>query len=95
VRNYAEADRGPFFAAVVGIVAFLDVPFVYLSSYWWRSLHPPPAIGPLAAQQPSSTIVWVLMFSLVAFTIFYAFLVRVRAEIEADEATLELARAGA
>lgn len=95
VRSYAEGERGPFFAAIVGIVAFLDVPFVYLSSYWWRSLHPPPAIGPLAAQQPSATIVWILLFSFVAFTILYAFLVRVRTEIEAEEATLELASAGA
>ena len=89
VRSYAEGERGPLFAAVVGIVAFLDVPFVYLSSYWWRSLHPPPAIGPLADQQPSATIVWVLLLGLLAFTVLYAFLVRERAEIE------ELASAGA
>jgi heme exporter protein C len=95
VRTYAEGARGPLYAAVVGIVAFLDVPFVYLSSYWWRSLHPPPAIGPLAEQQPSTTIVWILLVSLVAFTILYVFLVRVRAEIERDTASLELASAGA
>ena len=41
VRSYAEPPRGPRFAAVVGIVAFFDVPIVYLSSYWWRTLHPP------------------------------------------------------
>jgi hypothetical protein len=61
-----------------------------MSSYWWRTLHPPPAIGPLAEQQPSATIVWILLLSMVAFTVFYAFLVRVRTEIEATEASLEL-----
>jgi heme exporter protein C len=95
VRSYAEGERGPLYAAVVGIVAFLDVPFVYLSSYWWRSLHPPPAIGPLAEQQPSATIVWILLLGLLAFTLLYVFLVRVRAEIEAESASLELSVARA
>ena len=90
VRSYAEPPRGPNYAAIVGIVAFVDVPIVYMSSYWWRTLHPPPAIGPLAEQQPSATIVWILLLSTVAFTVFYAFLVRVRTEIEATEASLEL-----
>ncbi len=86
VRGYAEEPRGPRYAAVVGIVAFFDVPVVYLSSYWWRTLHPPAAIGPLAQQQPSASIVWLLLVSLLAFTVFYAFLVRVRTEIEETEA---------
>jgi heme exporter protein C len=90
VRSYAEPPRGPRFAAVVGIVAFFDVPVVYLSSYWWRTLHPPAAIGPLAQQQPSSSIVWLLMVALLAFTVFYAFLVRVRVEIDQTEAALTL-----
>ena len=86
VRGYAEEPRGPRYAAVVGIVAFFDVPVVYLSSYWWRTLHPPAAIGPLAQQQPSASIVWLLLVSLLAFTVLYAFLVRVRTEIEETEA---------
>ncbi len=96
VRSYAEEPRGPRYAAVVGIVAFADVPIVYLSSYWWRTLHPPAAIGPLAQQQPSSSIVWLLLLSLLAFTVLYAFLVKVRTEIEDTEAafgTLAHARA--
>jgi len=82
--------------AVLTKTAFADVPIVYLSSYWWRTLHPPAAIGPLAQQQPSSSIVWLLLVSLLAFTVFYAFLVRVRTEIEDTEAaygTLAHARA--
>jgi heme exporter protein C len=82
VRAYAEPPRGSRYAAVVGIIAFVDVPIVYLSSYWWRTLHPQPVIGPLAEQQPSPSIVWILLLSLVAFTVLYAFLVRVRMEIE-------------
>jgi heme exporter protein C len=92
VRSYAEPPRGPRFAAIVGIVAFVDVPIVYLSSYWWRTLHPPPAIGPLAEQQPSSSIVWMLMLSAVAFTVLFAFLVRVRVEIDEAESRLASSR---
>ncbi len=88
VRSYAEPPRGPRFAAIVGIVAFFDVPIVYMSSYWWRTLHPPPAIGPLATSQPSTTITLLLALSMVAFTLLYAFLVRVRMEIEETEAEL-------
>ena len=82
VRSYAEPPRGARYAAILGIVGFVDVPIVYLSSYWWRTLHPQPVIGPLAEQQPSSSIVWVLLVSLLAFMVLYAFLVRVRAEVE-------------
>ena len=98
VRSYAEPPRGARYAAIVGIVAFVDVPIVYLSSYWWRTLHPQPVIGPLAEQQPSASIVGLLLLlSVVAFTVVYVFLVRVRYEIERTEASLsgELAHAGA
>jgi heme exporter protein C len=98
VRSYAEPPRGPRFAAIVGIVGFFDVPIVYLSSYWWRTLHPPPAIGPLAEQQPSASIVWILLLSLTAFTVLFAWLVRVRMEVARLEEDLavrrELAHAG-
>src|SRR5205807_5993712 len=76
VRSYADAPRGPRLAAIVGIVAFFDVPIVYMSSYWLRTLPPPPAVGPLAQSQPSTTILWILTLSLLAFTVLYAFLVR-------------------
>jgi heme exporter protein C len=76
VRSYAEPPRGPRYAAILGIVGVLDVPVVYLASYWWRTLHPQPVIGPLADQQPSTSIAWVLLLSLIAFTVLYAFLVR-------------------
>jgi heme exporter protein C len=99
VRAYAEPPRGPRFAAVVGIAAFFDVPIVYMSSYWWRTLHPQPVIGPLADQQPSSSIVWLLLMSVLAFTLFFAFLVRVRSAIQAGEDALassgSVAHAGA
>jgi heme exporter protein C len=99
VRGYAEPPRGPRYAAIVGIVAFVDVPIVYLSSYWWRTLHPQPAIGPLAEQQPSADIGWLLALGVVAFIVLYGFLVRLRFSIDVAEAhraaRMELSSAGA
>lgn len=86
VRGYAEPPRGPRYAAIVGIVAFFDVPIVYLSSYWWRTLHPQPAIGPLAEQGPSNEIGWLLLLGVIAFVVLYAFLVRLRMAIDVAEA---------
>jgi heme exporter protein C len=82
VRSYAEPPRGARYAAILGIVGFVDVPVVYMSSAWWRTLHPQPVLGP-AAQSQSTDIVPLLLVSLIAFTVLYVFLVRVRNEIEA------------
>ncbi len=41
VRRYTDdPDQQARFAAVIGIVGFLDVPVVYWSVSWWRGHHP-------------------------------------------------------
>jgi heme exporter protein C len=37
-------ERGRRFAAVIGIVGALDIPLIYFSVVWFRSLHPGPVI---------------------------------------------------
>jgi heme exporter protein C len=81
VRSYAEPPRGARYAAILGIVGFVDVPIVYMSSVWWRTLHPTPVLGPAAPSQ-STDIVPLLLVSLIAFMGLYVYLVRVRAEVE-------------
>jgi heme exporter protein C len=81
VRSYAEPPRGARYAAILGIVGFVDVPIVYMSSVWWRTLHPTPVLGPAAPSQ-STDIVPLLLVSLIAFIGLYVYLVRVRAEVE-------------
>jgi heme exporter protein C len=90
VRAYAEPPRGARYAAILGIVGFVDVPIVYQSSVWWRTIHPAPVVGP-EAQQQSTDIVWLLLLSLLAFTVFFAFLTRLRTSVEAlNEQVAEL-----
>ena len=41
LRNLSlENERGKRVAAVVGIVAFLDIPIIQMSIKWWRTIHP-------------------------------------------------------
>lgn len=41
----SDPGRRATIAAVFGIFAFLDVPLVYLSIWFWRTQHPQPVIG--------------------------------------------------
>ncbi len=70
VRNYTtDPERGAKFAAVFGIIGFLDVPIVYMSIRWWRTLHPAPVMGGGGGLAPE--MLRTLMFSLFAFTVLY------------------------
>ena len=36
-----DRERAARYAAVLGIVAALNIPLVHFSVYWWRTLHQP------------------------------------------------------
>jgi heme exporter protein C len=46
-----NSDRGKRFAAVLGIVGALDIPLIYFSVVWFRSMHPGPVV--MRADGPS------------------------------------------
>ena len=68
-------------AAVLGIFGFVDVPIVWFSVQWWRSLHP---VQTLTASGGGVTreMLITLLVTLSAFTIFYAVLLRQRYLLE-------------
>jgi heme exporter protein C len=74
-----DRERGARFAAVLGIIGFLDVPLVYQSVAWWRTLHQPPSIGRAAGVTMPPAILAALLVNLVAFTLVYAWFVSKRA----------------
>ena len=79
VRSYtAEESRGARFAAVLGIVGFIDVPIVALAIRLWRTQHPGPVVfeGGLA---PSMLLA--LLVSIAAFTVLYILLVGQRVSL--------------
>jgi heme exporter protein C len=67
-RTPASARAG----AVLAIIGLIDVPIIYESVNWWRTLHPPAQVGVQGALPPS--VVITLMVSLATFTLLYSFL---------------------
>jgi heme exporter protein C len=67
-RTHASARAG----AVMAIICVIDVPIIYESVNWWRTLHPTAEVGVQGALPPS--VVLTLMVSLIVFTILYAVL---------------------
>ncbi|MCL7964011.1 MAG: cytochrome c biogenesis protein CcsA, partial [marine benthic group bacterium] len=65
IRSFADdPDKRARWAAIVGIIGFANVPIVYLSVIWWRTLHQPPS----SPRSVSPEILWTLLFNVLAFT---------------------------
>lgn len=83
-------------AAVIGVLAAVDVPIIHLSVEWWRTLHPDPIVlraGDVGGGLPGSMFA-TLIVSVVAFTLLFVTLVLVRyrvAEVEDDLQSVPLA----
>ena len=83
VRSFAaEESRGARFAAVVGIVGFIDVPIVALTITLWRTQHPGPVIFQGGLAPP---MLLTLLVCLAAFTTLYSLLLIQRVSMKNDE----------
>jgi len=86
IRSFADdPDKRARWAAIVGIIGFANVPIVYLSVIWWRTLHQPPS----SPRSVSPEILWTLMFNLAAFTVIYVYLMMRRIRLAKLEGELE------
>jgi heme exporter protein C len=86
IRAYVpERTKKARFAAVLGIVAFLDVPIVYLSVKWWRTLHPSQLVITEDGPKLPAEMLIALMVGLVTFTLVYAYFVRMRLNLNRVE----------
>ena len=90
VRSYAPSQsKGAVYGAVLGIVGFVDVPIVYYSVVWWRSIHPSPVVGPFAqADSLDGTMALILLYSFITFIFFFAYMVMERMELRKTEEAL-------
>jgi heme exporter protein C len=73
-----EHERAARYAAVVGIVAALDIPLVHFSVYWWRTLHQPPSLLKPGPASMSEGILAALLVNVVAWALLYAYFVAKR-----------------
>jgi len=70
-------------AAVYGIIGFVDVPIVYLSIRWWKTLHPQHVMmigGENSGLHPK--IFQTMMVSLLTFTFLFLTLLFLRTQLE-------------
>ena len=89
LRSYTrEGGQAPRYAAVLGIIGFVDVPIVQFSVTWWRTLHPQSTV--LEPGNLAGSMLATLFLSLAAFTLFglALFLHRYRIEALRDEVAL-------
>lgn len=84
VRNLVEEPgRRARYASVFGIVAFADVPVVFMSVRWWRSVHP--VVVSAAGIDLEPPMVVAMVAAVAAFTLLYLFLVGERLHLLALE----------
>ena len=75
VHDKAERAR---FSAVVGILGMLLVPFIHLSVYLFRTLHPQPVVLKPSAPSLPPEMLRTLLISMLVFTTLYVGLVTLR-----------------
>ena len=91
VHDPAERAR---FSAVVGILGMLLVPFIHLSVYLFRTLHPQPVVLKPSAPSLPPEMLRTLLVSTLVFTLLYVGLVTMRYGLSlAEEARDEAADA--
>ncbi|MBI1733980.1 MAG: cytochrome c biogenesis protein CcsA [Candidatus Rokubacteria bacterium] len=76
-----DRERGARYAAVLGIIAALDVPLVHFSVYWWRTLHQPPSVLKPGGSTMPAVILAALLVNVAAFTLLYVYFVAKRARV--------------
>ncbi len=89
-QSIEEPGQRAVICAVVSIFGMVDVPIVYMANRWWRTQHPAPVIGGGGSLDPRMTLV--LLFTIVAFALLYACLVRRRRAIERLERAVDATR---
>jgi len=85
-----EPERRARFAAVVGIVGFVDVPIVFLSIRLWRTIHP--VLVKSEGFEMAPGMVHALLVALLACTLLYAYLLLVRTSLERRRLEVEAAK---
>ena len=90
VRAYSPSgSQGRRYASVVALLGAIDAPLIYLASIWWRTAHPDLNIGPLAESSLDSDMLLTFVVALIAFTLFYVYLLCERVRIRRVEDTLD------
>jgi heme exporter protein C len=76
IRSYiSDSERAMRYAAVIGIIGFIDVPIIHMSVRWWRTLHPEPIVTQSGGPAMPDSMIYTMAVSMLAMTLFFGFLV--------------------
>ena len=82
LRKVADSPaRRARWAAVVGVVGFIDVPIVHESVVWWRSLHQQATVLRLGTPTIAGSMLATLLLAFVTFSLAYGYLMAVRLRV--------------
>jgi heme exporter protein C len=80
-RTTDDLDARAKRAAVMGILAVIQVPLVHFSVIWWQTLHQPPSIIKPDGPDMDTAMVMTLLIAVVSFTFMYAAMMFKRTEL--------------
>lgn len=75
-----QTQRGATFGAALGIIGFIDIPIVFMSVRWWRTVHCDLVVMQRGGLTPLMLLT--LFISVITFTVLYAFLLSLRVDAE-------------
>ena len=84
------------YSAVLGVLALALVPFIHVTVYWFRTLHPEPVVLKPGAPSMPGVMLVTLLISVAVFTTLYIgftmqrYALEVLREVRAEEAASEL-----
>lgn len=77
------------YSAVLGILGALLIPFIHLSVYLFRTLHPMPIVLKPSAPSLPKEMLQTLLLAFVSFTVLFVALLRARYRLALERAALE------
>lgn len=92
LRSSVDDIKRAQMSAVIGIVGFLDVPIIYLSVTWWRTMHPTSVLSDSGGLDPAMRLTF--MVAMIAFTALFLWVLLVRVQLEQKRNQLAQRRAG-
>ncbi len=94
LRTFVEDKRKEAtYAAVLAIIGFVDLPIVYFSVEWWRTLHQPMSISTRGVSIAPGMLA-PLAFMAIGTTLLFSYMLMVRTQMLYLEHLLEAKRGG-
>ena len=82
VRSFSSTGQTAVIAAVLAIFAAIDIPICFMSIRWWRTQHPAAVFGGGANSGIDPSMVPAVLWNMIAWAMWGAFLVGMRYAIE-------------